>query len=126
MKAYQQINSDCAVSFRDNLRKGRIKLLINENVCKEILNGLKGYDKLPPDIQSRFINPFIQTTAVISEMINLEADINQDTGMVKLKEPRTGRKDRWSSISYGNYFANLLERDLLRDEDDCNEQLVFF
>lgn len=126
MKAYQQINSDCAVSFRDNLRKGRIRLLINENECREILSGLKGYDKLPPEVQAKFIIPYIQTTALISEMINLEADINQDTGLVKLKEPRTGRKDRWSSISYGNYFANLLERDLLKDDDYSDEQLVFF
>jgi len=118
IKAYQQINSDCAVSFRDNLRKGRIKLLINEKEGKDILHSFKGYEKLPIEIQNNFEMPYIQTTILVNEMINLEADINSDTGLVKLKEPRTGRKDRWSSISYGNYFASILEKELLKEESE--------
>ena len=113
IKAYQQLNSDCAVSFRDGLRKGRIRLLINENESKDIFQTLKGFEKLPPEIQVRFVVPYLQTTLLVNEMINLEADINPDTGLIKLKEPRTGRKDRWSSVSYGNYFANILEKELL-------------
>ena len=46
MKAYAEINSQCAISFRDDLRKGKIKLLINENESKEILNGFKGFYSL--------------------------------------------------------------------------------
>jgi hypothetical protein len=53
-------------------------------------------------------------------MVNLEADINHDTGIVKLKEPKTGRKDRWSSVSYGNYFASLLEKDLMKDNSSID------
>lgn len=127
MKAYAQINSDCAISFKDNLKRGRIRMLVSENDGNEILNNLKGYENLPPELKAKFISPYIQTSALISEMINLEAEINQDTGLVKLKENRTGRKDRWSSVSYGNYFANILERDLLIIDDyDDDDELIYF
>lgn len=120
IKGYQQFNSDCAINFRDNLRKGKIRLLINENEGRDVLLGLKGFNKLPLDIQTNFQVPYMQTTALINEMINLEATINQDTGIVKLKEPRTGRKDRWSSISYGNYFVDLLENDLKKETEETD------
>lgn len=117
VKAYQQFNSECAISFRDNLRKGRIRLLVNENESREIIFGLKGYEKLTPEIQAKLQSPSLQTTALVNEMINLEADINTDTGLVRLKEQRNGRKDRWSSVSYANRFAGLLEKDLQKEED---------
>lgn len=128
MKAYAQINSDCAISFRDNLRKGKIKLLINENESKDILNGYKGFTSLPIEDQAKYIHPYIQTSALISEMVNLEAEINTQTSQVKLKEQNGQRKDRWSSASYGNYLANIFERDLQKEEDNVysNEECVLW
>lgn len=124
MKAYAQINSDCAISFRDNLRKGKIKLLINENESKELLNGLKGFENLGAEEQSMFIHPYIQISSLISEMVNLEAEINAQTSQVKLKEQSGQRKDRWSSVSYGNYLANILEKDLQKQEEE-NDDMEF-
>ena len=127
MKAYAQTNSECAISFRDNLRKGKIKLLINENECKDILSGLKGYDFLSGEDQARFLHPYMQVSALISEMVNLEAEINSQTSQVKLKEQNGQRKDRWSSASYGNYLANILEKELQKQDDDDEErQWVFW
>ena len=122
MKAYSQINSECAISFRDNLRKGKIKLLINENECKDILNGYKGFTSLPVEDQAKYIHPYVQTSSLISEMVNLEAEINGQTSQVKLKEQSGQRKDRWSSASYGNYLANILERDLRKQDDDDEDR----
>lgn len=125
VKAFLQFNSDCAVNFRDNLKKSKIRLLINENECKEVLNAFKGYSKLPYETQSKLQLPYLNTTLLVNEMVNLEAEINHDTGIVRLKEPRSGRKDRWSSVAYGNMFASILEKELLKDDKDCTNASSF-
>ena len=128
IKGNLQLNSECAVSLRDNFRRGKIKLLISENEGKEYLNKLQGYGSLEHEQQSKLLSVYIQMTMLINEMINLEADVNTSSGLIRLKEPRSKRKDRFSSVSYSNYIANLLERDLLDSNDgyDENEQLVFY
>ena len=56
--------------------------------------------------------PFIQTSLLINELVNLEyTTVGTD---IKIKEIGTNRKDRYSSISYANQFANELERKLAR------------
>ncbi|MBD5589181.1 hypothetical protein [Clostridium botulinum] len=118
VKANQQFNSDCAISLKDNFRRKKIEMLIPENDAKQVIENIKGYSKLPIETQVKFLAPYLQITAFINETINLQAEINKDTGLVKLKEPRSKRKDRYSSVSYGNYFINLLERDLQDDNSD--------
>ena len=95
---------------------------------KEILKKYKGYDTLAPELQAKLLTPYVQTTALVNEMINLEADFSS-VGLVKLKESSTGRKDRYSSASYGNYVANILERELLQKEEEIYEDdddIIYF
>ena len=126
IKGNTQLNSEVAVLLRDNFKRGKIKLLINEMEAKEYLQKLKGYENLPEEVKAKFINVYQQITFLINEMINLEAEYN-DNRQVKLKEPRSKRKDRYSSVSYGNYVASLLERELLKkDEYDIDDELVYF
>jgi len=37
-------------------------------------------------------------------------------GLVKLVEPAGSRKDRYTSVSYMNYYISLMDTDLLRDK----------
>ena len=37
-------------------------------------------------------------------------------GLVKLIEPTGSRKDRYTSVSYLNYYVSLMDTDLLRDK----------
>jgi hypothetical protein len=62
-----------------------------------------------------FLHPFVQTNLLVAECVNLEmAVIN---GMIKLSEGG-GLKDRYTSISYMNWFvSNVLDRELLKQED---------
>ena len=105
-----------------------MRLLVSEMDGKESLKKIKGFDGLAPELQAKLLTPYVQTTALVNEMINLEAEFN-DLGQVKLREPSSKRKDRYSSVSYGNYVANLLEREHLRKEeswDDDDDDLVYF
>lgn len=103
-----ELNSEIAIRFKDALSRGKVVLPVDETEGNEFLESSEKFKKLPMEVKQRFKLPYIQTTLLINEIINLEAEINE-TGRIKLKEARTARKDRYSSISYLNYFATELE-----------------
>ena len=64
--------------------------------------------------------PYVQTTLLINELINLTHDTSN--GLIKVKE-RTGmRKDRYSSLQYGYALLQELAKGL-RPKTDCNTLL---
>lgn len=111
IKADARLNNDMHVYVRDDFKRGKLRLLINENECKEVLSKIKGYDELPKEEQLDFQMPYFQTSFLVNEMINLER-VDTDNNLIKLKEPSTKRKDRYSSLGYGIYIAKLLESQL--------------
>jgi hypothetical protein len=64
-----------------------------------------------------------QTDLLIDEMVNLESEIKDN--VVKLKEQSNKRKDRYSSLAYGNYFCKTLERNLYKPVEYDNIQSFF-
>jgi hypothetical protein len=110
VKGSASLNSKIAVSMRNALRSKKLRLLIHENDAEEILVKLKGYNNLPDDLKVKFKLPFIQTSLLINETINLEAEHNESNREVKLKEVGSARKDRYSSLSYLNYFSDYIEQ----------------
>lgn len=116
VKANQAFNSEIALRLKDSLRRGKIKFLVNENDGIEYLRGLRGYDLLPVESRAQMESVYYQTTALMNEMINLSNEGKED--IIRLKEPGGGRKDRYTAVAYGNYFANILEKDVLRDESE--------
>ena len=79
-----------------------------ENESKEVLNSYKGYKDLPMEEQNKFQLPYMQISFLINEMINLER-VSNDGELIKLKEPSTKRKDRYSSLGYAVYISKQLE-----------------
>lgn len=107
VKASSTLNSEMAISLKNNLKNGRYKFLISELDSKEYLSSLKGYDEMQPEDKAKFKQPYLQTTYMINEFVNLSNE-GKD-GVIKLKEPSSGRKDRFTSILYGDHFAKYLE-----------------
>ena len=71
-------------------------------------------------LQKRCANFWIYFTIskflIVNECINLEMAIIG--GNKKLETATsTARKDRYSSLAYGNFFASLLDQDLLQEQD---------
>lgn len=109
------LNDQCARKTKDEIMKGRVELLLNHNDAKLFLKDLKGYENLSIEDKVKLEFPYIQTTALINEMVNL-SNVGLD-GVIKLKEPRSGRKDRYSAFSYGIYFVSILTQMFLNTED---------
>lgn len=120
INATQQLNSDIAYSFRRSLLEHRMELLVNYNTAKEeILNDNKDYlDEFDIDLQLEYEKPFLETQAMISECAELLYEKSPQTGVVKIYEQGSNRKDRYTSCSYGSYFFDQLELDLLGSSSD--------
>lgn len=120
INASQKLNSDIALEFRRSLMEKKIEFLINYETAKEeTLPNIKEYITSPEAEEQIFYeNPFLETQALISESTSLVYEKRPDTGVIVIHEQGNNRKDRYTSCSYGNYFASLLERESISSGED--------
>ena len=120
INASQQLNSDIAYGFRRSLLERRTEFLINYNLAKEtILNENEEYkNEFNIEVQFEYERPFLETQSMISECAELLYEKSPQTGAVKIYEQGGNRKDRYTSCSYGGYFFDQLELDLLADSEE--------
>lgn len=110
IKANAKSNNDMYLSLRAGFQNGYINMLINEINADEYLSKTRGYSKLTTKQKSLMSLPYLQTTLMINELINLQCDSSGT--MIKVKE-RTGmRKDRVSSCMYGYAVCQMLSAKL--------------
>lgn len=112
IKANAQFNSDCAVMLREGFRSGKIRLLETEYEADNLLGEIKGYKSLTPAQRLKAQMPYVNTTLLIDELINLKHE--ESNGRVRVYEKAGRRKDRFSSLSYNYYVATQLESKLSR------------
>lgn len=107
--ATPEFNSQCALSLREEFRQGNIQLLVSEDDCDELITDLSGYNKLTNEEKVVLKMPYVHTSLLINELINLEYETKNN--VVRVKEKSGMRKDRYSSLSYNIYVAKQLERE---------------
>ena len=116
IKANAKSNNDMTLTLRAGFQNGNINLLKSDIDIEDSLNNIvKGYNKLSPMQQAKIKAPYLQTSLLIEELINLEHDIVN--GLVKVKERSGMRKDRYSALQYSYYIAQELSRDIKPKKD---------
>lgn len=119
IKASLDLNSKIAVCMRTTLNSKMIDLMVSQQEGVDELQRLvPDYATADVETQLFYERPFLETAALINEMIALEYTIMSQTNAIKIEERSGARKDRYTSLSYGNYFAELLEKDLFSDYSD--------
>ena len=123
-----KFNSDVALMLREGFKSGRIRLLINEYEGEDAMNKIKGFTSLSVEERTQLMMPYINTTLLINELVNLKHE--EANGLVRLYEKSGMRKDRYSSLSYNYYVALQLEKEMRRNNvrgtiDTGNEQFLF-
>lgn len=108
----KQFNHNVAMGLKSALNENKIKLLINDIEGKDFLMDKMNYSKKSPEEQLYLLKPFIQTSILINEMVNLEYEIKD--GYVRVYETGRNRKDRFSSLAYANYLARILEEEMVK------------
>lgn len=104
-----KMNHDIAMSLKDAFITKKVRLPINDAEARDMLvEKEKDFLKKSGVEQAYLQRPYVQTTALVNELINLEYSI--PNGYVKVYETGTARKDRYSSLAYSNYLADILEK----------------
>ena len=110
-----KFNSDCAVMLREGFKSGKIRLLTTEYDGEKSLLELKGFSTMPMSDRNALTLPYINTTFLVNELINLRHD--DSGGLIRIYEKGGMRKDRYSSLSYNYWVACQLEKDIRRKSD---------
>ncbi|MCC0764805.1 hypothetical protein IR151_17565 [Clostridioides sp. ES-S-0006-03] len=110
LKAYAKENNDIAVYLKNSFVTKKIRLLIDDTEKRQnlMLENKKFEDKSAEE-QADILIPFLQTTMMVHETINLEYELLH--GNIRIVEKGKARKDRYSSIAYANYLAQLIENE---------------
>ena len=122
INASAKLNSDIATIFKETLISKMIEFLVNVNVAKdEILSNYKEYATTNSvEVQLEYEKPFFETQLMIAETAGLVYEKKEQTGTIIISEQGSNMKDRYTSVSYGNYFISLLEQDLLSESENIN------
>ena len=110
IKANAKLNNDMCISLRAGFQNGYINLLATDTNIEEHLSKIRGYSKLSDMQQARLKLPYIQTTFLINELINLTHDTSN--GLIRVKEKSGMRKDRYSACEYGWALVQELSKKL--------------
>ena len=109
----EAFNDEIARNLRDMIIRRRIQMLGDSEDMMSYLNQFQEYSSADPQTKALLESPYMETRLLINEMILLEGDFS-DKGTLKLKTVGKNRKDRYSALAYGNYFAKLLEEQALK------------
>lgn len=110
MVATDSMNTSMAYRFQDDLNRKYVRLPINLYDGREALSELNGYSRLSPETQAMFEVQYEQFDSLIMESVNMGYTINKSGTITFVKQG--DKKDRYSSVTYANFLADLLEKDL--------------
>lgn len=110
VEATAKLNNDMALALRSGFQNGFINLLVSDTEADDAIEKVRGYSKLTELQKAKLKLPYVQTTFLVGELVNLSHDVS--SGYIKVKEKANMRKDRYSSLEYGYYFVQQLSREI--------------
>lgn len=115
-----KLNSEIAVNFKMMLLQHLIEFLVpRDEAVAELRKFVPAYNTtMDPDEIYFWERPYLETALMVAETVNLQYERMENTGQIKIHERGNATKDRYTSVSYGAFFASMLARDLLCDEDN--------
>lgn len=106
IKANATFNTQAAFNLRAAFQNNKINLLVSDFEAEEAVKKIRGYNSMSAKEQAQVKAPFLQTSFMINELINLEHEVKGTN--VKIKERSGMRKDRFSSLEYNIFVSQEL------------------
>lgn len=122
ISANSKLNSIMATSMKDSLKKKLFRFLVDETKAEDYLIKTRASEYMVTDdvlARAFFMQPYVQVSIMINEAISLSMSLSG--GNLKLEEPAGGRKDRIVTTMMGNYYASLLDAELLKKNDTTSD-----
>ena len=112
IKANAPINTQAYSYTQTQMSSGKIKFLIDETEAKAHLMETKNGQNMSIDQRNDYLRPFVLTTVLRQQMLNLVED-NQGVNIILKQDSRSIKKDKFSAFVYGLYYIKQ-EEDRLR------------
>lgn len=116
IKQDAKMNNSIIVFLKASVETGRIELPLEYNDARAIYQENK-VDEL---VANEMIKTNIEIDLLIKEMMALEVKQQTNSPYLKVENP-TMRKDRFSSVGFANYYIQIIEDDLSKEEDEWDE-----
>ena len=108
IKANAPINTEAYSYAQTQIISGKVKFLIDENHAKTKLMATKMGQTMDANKRSDYLKPFVLTTALREQMLNLVEE-NEGVNII-LKQANKGiKKDKFSAFVYGLYYIKQEE-----------------
>ena len=125
IKANAPINTQAYSFAQTQMSSGKIKFLIDEAEAKTKLMETKQGQNMTPDKRNEYLRPFVLTTILREQMLNLVED-NEGVNIILKPENRGIKKDKFSAFVYGLYYIKQEEdRRKKRRGRDISKLLLF-
>lgn len=125
IKANAPINTQAYSFAQTQMSSGKIKFLIDEAQAKAKLMETKQGQNMTVDKRNEYLKPFVLTTILREQMLNLVED-NEGVNIILKQENRGIKKDKFSSFVYGLYYIKKEEdRKKKRKGRDVSKLFLF-
>lgn len=108
IKANAPINTEAHTALQSDLESGKIKFLIDEKIAKNKLLGTKMGQEMTQDQRDDYLKPFVLTTILKEEMLNLREE-NEGVNIILKQANKSIKKDKFSALEYGIYYIKQEE-----------------
>ena len=108
VKANAPINTEAYSIVQSQIESGKVKFLIDERTAKNKLLGTKIGQAMSPEQREDYLRPFVLTTVLREEMLNLREE-NEGVNIILKQASKSIKKDKFSALCYGLYYIKQEE-----------------
>lgn len=125
IKANAPINTEAYSYTQTQISSGKVKFLIDEVTAKAKLMSTKVGQNMDIDQRNEYLLPFVQTTILKEQMLNLIQE-NDGVNIILKQASRSITKDKFSAFIYGLYYIKKEEERKKKRGSRNFKDLVFF
>ena len=118
IKANASINTEAYSYSKVQMFSGKVRFLIDEAQAKTKLMETKKGQAMTTDQRNDYLRPFVLTTSLKNQMLNLIED-NEGVNIILKQDSKTIPKDKFSAFIYGLYYIKQ-EEDRLKKRKKRN------